>query len=147
MSLIKWNPFLSDGFAFDDTDKILGEFLPAVRSNQSGFTPALDIYEDKDNIIVETQLAGIDPEKVSVSIEDNVLYIKGESERKSEVEEKNYYRKEIKRGSFYRSVPLPEKVKGDEATALTEDGVLKISVPKVSDTASKNIKIQINKKK
>jgi HSP20 family protein len=146
MSLIKWNPFLNDGFGFDDADKIMGEFLPAVRNNQAGFTPALDIYEDNSNIIVETQLAGIDPEKVSVSIENNVLYIKGESERKSEVEEKNYYRKEIKRGSFYRSISLPEKVRGDEATAITEDGILKISVPKASEAAAKNIKIQIAKK-
>ncbi|MDD2681235.1 MAG: Hsp20/alpha crystallin family protein [Patescibacteria group bacterium] len=147
MSLIKWNPFLSDGFGFDDADKIMGEFLPAVSNNRAGFTPALDIYEDNNNIIVETQLAGIDPEKVSISIENNILYIKGESERKSEVEEKNYYRKEIKRGSFYRSISLPEKVKGDEATAITEDGILKISVPKVSEVNAKNIKIQIVKKK
>ena len=147
MSLIKWNPFLNDSFGFDDADKIMGEFLPAVRNNQAGFTPALDIYEDNNSIIVETQLAGIDPEKVSVSIENNILYIKGESERKSEVEEKNYYRKEIKRGSFYRSISLPEKVRGDEATAITEDGILKISVPKASEKAAKNIKIQIAKKK
>lgn len=147
MSLIKWNPFLSDGFGFDEDDKIMGEFLPAVSNNRAGFTPALDIYEDNNNIIVETQLAGIDPEKVSISIENNVLYIKGESERKSEVEEKNYYRKEIKRGSFYRSISLPEKVKGDEATAVTEDGILKISVPKASEASAKNIKIQIVKKK
>ena len=147
MSLIKWNPFTGDGFGFDDSDKVMGEFLPAVRNNQAGFTPALDIYEDNNSIIVETQLAGIDPEKVSISIENNILYIKGESERKSEVEEKNYYRKEIKRGSFYRSISLPEKVKGDEATAVTDDGILKISVPKASEAATKNIKIQIAKKK
>ena len=146
MSLIKWNPFLSDGFAFDDTDKILGEFLPAVRSNQSGFTPALDIYEDKDNIIVETQLAGIDPEKVSVSIEDNVLYIKGESERKSEVEEKNYYRKEVRYGSFYRSVTLPADVIGTKAEASYKDGVLKIEIPKAPEKKEKKLKIKVKSK-
>lgn len=146
MSLIKWNPFLSDGFGFDDANKIMGEFLPVVRNNQVGFTPALDIYEDNNNIIVETQLIGIDPEKVSVSIENNVLYIKGESERKSEVEEKNYYRKEIKRGSFFRSISLPEKVKGEDATAVTKDGILKISIPKLSETTAKNIKIKIANK-
>jgi HSP20 family protein len=146
MSLIKWNPFLNDSFAFDDMDKVFGEMLPAVRGSQFGFTPALDMYEDKQNIIVETQLVGIDPEKVSISIENDVLCIKGESERKSEVEEKNYYRKEIRRGSFYRSIPLPAKVNGDKASAITEEGILKITIPKATAVQPKNIKIQTKKK-
>jgi len=127
-------------------DKMMESMLPAVRGNQFGFTPAVDMYEDKDNIVVETQLGGIDPEKVDISIENNVLTIKGESEKKSEVEDKNYYRKEIRRGSFYRSIPLPTKVDGDAASAINEDGVLKITVPKASEIKPKTIKIQ-NKKK
>jgi len=142
MSLIKWTPFLSE---FDDMDKAMESMLPAVRGNQFGFTPAVDMYEDKNNLIVETQLGGIDPEKVDISIENNILTIKGESEKKSEVEDKNYYRKEIRRGSFYRSIPLPTKVDGDKASAINEDGILKISVPKATEIKPKTIKIQ-NKK-
>ncbi len=143
MSLIKWTPFLSD---FDDMDKIMESMLPSVRGNQFGFTPAVDMYEDKDNIVIEMQLGGVDPEKVDISIENNVLSIKGESEKKSEVEDKNYYRKEIRRGSFYRSIPLPTKVDGENATALNEDGILKITVPKAPEVKPKTIKIQSKKK-
>jgi len=143
MSLIKWAPFFPE---YDDMDKMMGEMLPAVRSNQYGFTPALDMYEDKDNVVIETQLGGIDPEKVDISIENNILTIKGESEKKSEVDEKNYYRKEIRRGSFYRTVSLPTKVDGDKATAVNEDGILKITVPKAAEVKIKTIKIE-NKKK
>jgi HSP20 family protein len=143
MSIIKWAPFLSE---FDDMDKMMESMLPAVRGSQFGFTPAVDMYEDKDNIVVETQLGGIDPEKVDVSIENNVLTIKGESEKKSEVDDKNYYRKEIRRGSFYRSIPLPTKVDGEAASAINEDGVLKITVPKASEIKPKTIKIQTKKK-
>ncbi len=142
MSLIKWTPFFSE---FDDMDKMMESMLPTVRGNQFGFTPAVDMYEDKDNIIIETQLAGIDPEKVDIAIENNVLSIKGESEKKSEVEDKNYYRKEIRRGSFYRSIPLPTKVDGDHAEALTEGGILKISIPKAAEVKPKSIKIQTKK--
>ncbi|MFA5023736.1 MAG: Hsp20/alpha crystallin family protein [Patescibacteria group bacterium] len=142
MSLIKWTPFLSE---FDDMDKMMESMLPAVRGNQFGYTPAIDMYEDKNNIVIETQLGGIDPEKVNISIENNVLSIKGESEKKSEVEDKNYYRKEIRRGSFYRSIPLPTKVDGDKASAVNEDGLLKITVPKATEVKPKSIKIQ-NKK-
>ncbi|MDP2944255.1 MAG: Hsp20/alpha crystallin family protein [bacterium] len=143
MSLIKWAPFFPE---FDDMEKMMGEMLPAVRGNQFGFTPAIDMYEDKNNVVVETQLGGIDPEKVDISIENNVLTIKGESEKKSEVEDKNYYRKEIRRGSFYRSIPLPTKVDGDKATAESGEGILKISVPKAPKIKSKTIKILAKKK-
>ncbi len=142
MSIIKWTPLLSE---FDDMDKMFDSMLPAVRGSQFGFTPAVDMYEDKDNIVIETQLGGIDPEKVDISIENNVLTIKGESEKKSEVEDKNYYRKEIRRGSFYRSIPLPTKVDGDSASAESGDGILKISIPKASEVKPKTIKIQKKK--
>lgn len=143
MSLIKWTPFFAD--SFDDMDKNFADMLPAVRNNQFGFTPAVDMYEDKDNIIVETQLAGINPDDVSISIENDTLSIKGESEKKSEVDEKNYYRKEIRRGSFYRSISLPTKVNGDDAKAVAEEGVLKITIPKAAEVKPKTIKIE-NKK-
>lgn len=120
--------------------------LPTVRGSQFGFTPAVDMYEDKDNIIIETQLGGIDPEKVDIAIENNVLSIKGESEKKSEVDDKNYYRKEIRRGSFYRSIPLPTKVDGENASAVNEDGILKITVPKAPEVKPRTIKIQSKKK-
>jgi len=143
MSLIKWTPFFQE---FDDMEKMMGEMMPAVRGQQFGFTPAIDMYEDKDNVVVETQLGGIDPEKVDISIENNVLTIKGESEKKSEVEDKNYYRKEIRRGSFYRSIPLPTKVDGDKAIATNDEGILKVTVPKAPEVKPKTIKISAKKK-
>lgn len=143
MSLIKWTPLFAD--SFDEMDKTFADMLPAVTGSKFGFTPAVDVYEDKDNIIVETQLAGINPDDVNISIENNVLCIKGESEKKSEIDEKNYYRKEIRRGSFFRSIPLPTKVSGDDARAITEGGLLKITIPKSPEVKPKTIKIE-NKK-
>ena len=141
MALIKWSPFPEE---FGDMDKMFSDFMP-TRGRRQNFMPAVDMYEDKDNVIVETQLAGIDPEKVNISIENDVLSIKGESERQSEVEEKNYYRKEIRRGGFYRSVPLPTHVLGDKAVASAEDGVLKISIPKAPEAKPRTIKIKTKK--
>lgn len=140
MSLIKWSPFLSDNY-FDDFDKVVSDFSPLLRTTNS-FMPAIDLYEDRDNIIVETQLSGIDPAKVDISIENDVLCIKGESEKKTEVDEKNYYRKEIRRGSFYRSIPLPSRIQEDKTTAVVDGGILKISMPKAGENKAKSIKIK-----
>lgn len=131
MPIIKWAPFLE---SFEDMDRMFENLMPAV-----------DVYQDKDNIFVETQLAGIDPEKVDISIENDVLTIKGESEKKSEVEDKNYYRKEIRRGNFYRSVPLPSRVIGEKASAEAVNGILKIVVPKAPEAKPKTIKIKMGK--
>jgi HSP20 family protein len=141
--IIKWTPFLEP---FEEMDKMFSDFLPATRGTQSGYIPSVDMYEDQGNVIVEAQLAGIDPEKVDIAIENDVLTIKGESEKKSEVEDKNYYRKEIRRGSFFRSIPLPAHVVGDQASAIAEDGVLKISIPKAPEALPKKIQIQTKKK-
>ena len=124
-------------------DRMFSDFMPVAKQNS--FMPAIDMYEDKENIVVETQLSGIDPEKVGISVENNVLCIKGEGEKKSEVDDKNYYRKEIRRGSFFRSIPLPAHVIGEQATAVNESGVLKISIPKASEMKPKTIKIKTNK--
>lgn len=139
--LIKWTPFLEP---FEEMDKILSEAWPSARTQS--FMPAVDMYEEKDNVIVETQLAGVDPEKVDIAIENDVLTIKGESEKKSEVEDKNYYRKEIRSGSFFRSIPLPAHVLGDKASAEARDGVLRISIPKAPEAKPRKIAIKTTKK-
>lgn len=129
MSLVKWSPFL-----FDEWDN-----WPNFSQD---FAPALDIYEDQDKVVVEAPLAGIDPQKVDIAIENDVLTIKGESEKKSEVEEKNYYRKEIRSGSFYRAVQLPAQVLGDQAEASYNQGILKINIPRLPKSKPKKIEIK-----
>jgi len=111
----------------------------------SGFTPAVDVWEDNDNVYVETPLPGIDPENVNISIENDILTIEGSSEKKSEVDEKNYYRKEVRYGSFHRAVALPAAVKSDSAEANYEGGVLKVIVPKEEKAKPKKVKVNVKK--
>jgi len=121
------------------------KFFDEETGQMTGYTPAVDVYEDKDNVIVEAPLAGVDPEKVNVSVEDDVLKIEGKSEHKSEVDEKNYYRKEVRYGSFYRAVPLPTHVKSDDAKASYEKGMLKVIIPKAEEVKPKTIKVDVKK--
>lgn len=136
--LIPWRPFLEP---FEDFDRWFGDKAPI------GFSPAVDIYEKGNDLIIEAPLAGIDPDKMDISVENDVLTVQGKMEKKSEVEDKNYYRREIRSGSFYRQVPLPSHVIGDKASAAYENGVLKISVPKAAEKKAKKIEVKVNKKK
>ncbi len=139
MTLIKWRPMMSP-FP-EDWDKWMEDAWPG---GQRGFAPAMDVYETKDSVVVETPLAGVDPKDVSITVENDVLTVEGTSEHQSEVDEKNYYRKEIRSGSFHRAIALPAAVKGDAAKAEFEKGLLKITVPK-AERAKAN-KVQINVK-
>ncbi len=130
--------------SFDDFDKF---FENSGVKAPVGFAPAVDIYEKGRDLIVEIPLAGIDPEKVDISIEDDVLTLQGKMQKKSEVEDKNYYRREIRSGSFFRQVALPKHVLGDKASAAYQDGVLKVSVPKAPEKKSKKIAVKVNNKK
>ena len=129
----------------NDIDRFFGEgFLPFVNHN---FSPAIDIYQDSDDLIVETHLAGIDPKNVDISVENDVLTVSGEVKEKDEKKEENYYRKEIRCGSFSRSIILPVAVKGSEAKAEYDNGVLKIKLPKSEDAKPKKIDVEIKKGK
>ncbi len=109
------------------------------------FTPAVDVWQDKDNVYVESPLAGINPDDVRVSVENDILTIEGQSEKKSEVDDKNYYRKEVRSGSFHRAVALPASVDGNKASAEFENGILKISIPKEEKAKPKAIDVKIKK--
>lgn len=143
MPIIPWRPWL--GRSWEEFDDLLANRLPEIK--KVGFMPPVDIYEKGNNLVVETQVPGVDPEKVDVSVENNVLILKGASEKKSEVDEKNYYRREVSSGSFYRSLPLPIKVMGDKAQAVYEDGLLKVIIPKAAPVKIKKIAVKIKKSK
>ncbi|MFH1790123.1 MAG: Hsp20/alpha crystallin family protein [bacterium] len=131
----------------DDIMDDMASNLPSI-SGQSikAFVPAMDIYENKNAIIVETPLAGVKPEDVEVSVEKGVLTVKGDSKKEHEVDEKNYYRKEIRSGSFFRQMALPTAVVEEKVKAEFEDGVLKITCPKAQPAKAKKVNINIIKK-
>ena len=91
-------------------------------------------------------MAGVDPKDVEVSVEKGVLTVKGQSKKEHEVEEKNYYRKEMRSGSFYREVPLPAPVLEDKVSAEFENGMLKITAPKAQPAPVKKISVKVVKK-
>lgn len=109
---------------------------------ETDFSPAIDVRQDKDNVIVETSLPGIDHEKIDISVENDVLTISGHTEEKNEVKREDYYRKEIREGSFSRSVILPMGVKADQADAHYDKGILKITLPKAEEAKPKRIAIK-----
>ena len=140
MSLIKWSPLLFE--PFDGMDKML-EDMGRLAPRSSGIVPPIDMYETTEAVIVETPMPGVDPNKIEISIENNILAIKAESERKTEVDDKNYYRKEVRYGTVFRQIALPASVQEQQTVAAYTDGILKITLPKAE--SKKSIKVEVTK--
>ena len=133
MAIIKWSPFYEE---WEEMEKALRNWQSPSENN---FVPAMDVYKEKDKMIVKTPIVDIDSKNIDIEIKDNVLTVSGKTEKKTELDEKNYYRREIKHGSFQRSVMLPAEIKEDKAKAEYDNGVLQINIPlaKEKDMKSK----------
>lgn len=133
---------------FKDMEDMFTDRFPMMMPGKSlkSFVPALDVYETEKAVMIETPLAGVRPEDVEITVQKGVLTIKGESKREHEVDEKNYYRKEVRSGSFYREVLLPTQVTEDSVMAEFENGMLKITCPKAEPAVAKKIEVKVNKK-
>jgi len=114
-------------------------------THRHAFVPAVDVWQDKDNVYVSCPLAGYDPKNINVAVENDVLTIEGREESKSEVDEKNYYRKEVRFGSFHRAVALPAAVDNDKVEAEFENGVLKVTLAKEERVKPKSVEVKIRK--
>lgn len=106
--------------------------------------PSLDVFEEKDSVVVKAELPGMKKEDVEVNLAGESLTIKGEKKEDKEVKEDNYYRRERSYGSFLRTVALPCEVKSDEIKASFKDGVLEIRMPKTEDAKKKSIAVKID---
>jgi HSP20 family protein len=106
--------------------------------------PSLDVYEEKDSVVVKAELPGMKKEEVEVNLAGENLTIKGEKKEDKEVKEDDYYRRERSYGSFLRTIALPCDVKSDEITASFKDGVLEIRMPKTEEAKKKSISVKID---
>ncbi len=129
---------------FDLMNEFFKQFeLEAEPKEIVDFTPAVNTREDEDAYYIDVDLPGVKKEDVEISIDKNILTIKGERKVQNEVKEDDYYRVESVYGSFARSFTLPEKVDTEKIEAKTQDGVLEIVIPKLKVEKDTTKKIEI----
>ncbi|MBN1965409.1 MAG: Hsp20/alpha crystallin family protein [Anaerolineae bacterium] len=133
----RWNPRTGLVSLRDNMNRILEEGLGSIGGG--GLSLAIDIYETDDAVIIETSpLMGIKADSIEVSITDDILTIKGETQDIHQDEARRYLRQERRFGGFSRSVNVPRAIKAEETTARFKDGILTITIPK-ADSARPQI--------
>ena len=154
MNLIKWQrPTLRTWPGLgrlsdlrDEIDRLFESPLGETRTSHllSGWTPALDVYEEKDHFTVKAELPGMKKEDIEVSFHDGGLSISGERKSETKHEDAEAYRAERFFGRFQRTVTLPTPVAVDKAKASYKDGVLTVTLPKTEEAKPKHIDVSVS---
>ncbi|MDH4208024.1 MAG: Hsp20/alpha crystallin family protein [Anaerolineae bacterium] len=151
MSIVRWEPFRDMMTLREAMDRLFEESFVSPRRREwlapAEGALALDVYETEDSLVVKSSIPGVNPEDVDISIKGNILSISGETKEEEEVKEENYVRRERRYGTFSRSLALPDGIDTDKAAAEFEDGVLKLTIPKVPEAKPKIITIKSKEKK
>ncbi len=145
MAIIRWDPFrdlitLREKMnrLFEDAVTSRGEDKDLI---SSAWTPAVDIYENENELVLTAEVPGLEEKDVEIRIEDNTLSIKGERKFEKETKEENYHRIERSYGAFFRSFTLPNSIDQDKIQAEHENGILKITMPKRTELKPRKVKI------
>lgn len=110
----------------------------------SGWNPAMDVSEDKDNVYVKAELPGMKKEEIDVSLHDGCLSISGERKDESKHEAGEVYRAERFFGRFQRTITLPTPIAADKVKAQYRDGILNITLPKTEESKPKHIDVSVS---
>lgn len=147
MMLTRWNPYNELRRMREDMNRTWRGYYPAVEGEGEveRWTIPLDVVEEENNIIVHATLPGMKPEDIEVTLEENVLTIKGKTETEEEHKEGNYLMRERRTGAFHRMLRLPDTVDTEKAETMYENGVLTVTFPKVEAKKAKHLTVGVGK--
>jgi HSP20 family protein len=140
-SLNRWASFR------DDLDTLLE--LPFLTGGQqaqlfTGWTPALDLYQNNDNVVAVVELPGMRKEDIEISLHDGMLTIGGERKSETGKNGESAARTERFMGKFRRSITLPTRVDANKVNATYKDGILTVTLPKAEEAKPKQIQINVS---
>src|SRR5882672_1007736 len=148
MTLTKWDPFRDLLSLQDRMNRLFDESVRNVKPGDEAlssaiWSPAVDIYETDDEVVVKAELPEVNQKDIDIQIENNTLILRGERKFNKETKKENFHRIERAYGTFSRSFTLPGTIDQEKVRADYKDGILKISMPKREETRPKQIKVVI----
>lgn len=142
-ALTAWPGFYRPASLLEDIDQLAREFWTSWEPSFSGATlvPHTDMYEEKDHLVIKTELPGITEKDLEVTLEGDVLTIK--AEKKEEVtEDATHHTRERYYGKYVRSMSIPSHVNGNKISATFDNGVLELRIPKAEEIKAKRIEVK-----
>jgi HSP20 family protein len=146
MGIVRYDPFRDLRSLQDEVNRLFSTNLTRSFGDEGiargAWNPSVDIFENKDQIVLEAELPGMNREDFELTIENNVITLRGERRFEKKDESDNYHRVERSYGSFTRSFTLPQTVTAETATAEYRNGVLRVTLPKREEIKARRIEIK-----
>ncbi|MBA2378567.1 MAG: Hsp20/alpha crystallin family protein [Blastocatellia bacterium] len=144
MNMMKYDPFRELRGLHDEMNRLFSGVDPAGDRGEfarGAWSPSVDIFEDQDRLIVEAELPGMSRDDFEISVENNVLTLRGERKFEKKTDGDNYHRVERSYGAFTRQFTLPQTVTSEGASADFENGILRVALPKREETKARKIEV------
>src|ERR671916_1249694 len=145
MSITRYDPFRDLRTLQDEVNRLFSSNFSRSFGDEGfargAWAPSVDIYENKDQIVLEAELPGMNREDFEVTVENNVLTLRGERRFEKRDESDNYHRVERAYGQFTRSFTLPQTVSAENAAAEYKNGVLRVVLRKREEVKARRIEI------
>lgn len=145
MSIVRYAPFRDLRGLQDEVNRLFSSSLSRSFDDETmahgAWSPSVDIYENKDQIVLEAELPGMKREDFDLTIENNVLTLRGERQFEKSSEQDNYHRVERSYGTFTRSFTLPQTISPENVKAEYKNGVLRIALHKREEVKARRIEI------
>jgi HSP20 family protein len=109
---------------------------------ETEWQPQVEVFENEHEVVIKAALPNVDPKQVDITITNDAVTVKGSTKPEAQ-KDCNYYRRELRYGAFLRTVPLPAEVKGTEATASYNDGILEVRLPKSDRAKNTTVKLVV----
>ncbi|MEP6706419.1 MAG: Hsp20/alpha crystallin family protein [Pyrinomonadaceae bacterium] len=146
MTIVRYDPFRDLRSLQDEVNRLFTSNLTRSFDDEGiargAWSPSVDIFENKDHIVLEAELPGMNREDFELSVENNVITLRGERHFEKKDDTDNYHRVERAYGSFTRSFTLPQTVSAEGANAEYRNGVLRVTLPKREETKARRIEVK-----
>lgn len=144
-NLMRWEPAREMMTLREAMDRLFDDAFTrplSVRDGWSMASPAIDMYQTDNEVVVRASIPGIKADEVQINVTGDVLTLKGEVKQEEERKDRAWHIREQRFGSFERSVALPTSVKSDQAEAVFENGILTVTLPKADEVKPRTINIK-----
>jgi HSP20 family protein len=144
-NLTRWEPAREMMTLREAMDRLFDDAFTrplSIRDGWSMATPAIDMYQTDNDVVVKASIPGMKAEDVQINVTGDILTLKGEVRQENEQKEQTWHIREQRFGSFERSIVLPTDVKSDKAEAVFENGILTVTLPKADEVKPKTINIK-----
>lgn len=143
MVLIRWQPMQEMEALRRQMDRVFEEMVDVKREAQVTWQPAVELQDTEENIILRAQIPGVEAKDLDINVAKAAVEVAGERRYENKDAKQGYFRSEFRYGKFQRVIALPVAVQNDQVQAQFKDGILTLTLPKVTEARRQVVKVNL----